>query len=89
MEVVRKIRPIQAGFQIDALSSYADWLIFLMKRFDWSGVPTIKHHFEKPSEQTNKTKNYRISRLSLLIVITFMVFMQYPFTQMLLNGQKI
>ena len=56
MEVVTKIRTVETGFQIDALSSDADWLIFLMERFDWSGVPTIKHHFENLSEQTKQTK---------------------------------
>ena len=60
-----------------------------MKRFDWSVVFAINNRFEKPYEQTKELNNNRISRLSLLIVITFMVFMQYPFTQMLLNGQKI
>ena len=39
----------QAGFQIDALSSASDWLIFRKRRFDWLRVPPKKHQFENPS----------------------------------------
>ena len=45
----------QAGFQIDALSSATNWLIFQKRRFDWPRVPPRKRQFENPS-QVNKTK---------------------------------
>ena len=44
----------EAGFQIDALSSASDWLIFKKLRFDWLRVQSSKYQFE------NSFESYRV-----------------------------
>ena len=51
----------QAGFQIDALSSASDWLIFRKRRFDWLRVSPRKHQFENPSQDAEGRTAARIA----------------------------